>query len=119
MSDCSMTRSKEAENWPEGTISVKLTMNPYLLAMAVEKALESGISLWEYVNAGLWEKLGKPSSCELTQFAASLEVDEDDPKWKKRLKVTARYESEVKKCRDFIMDESNRPVACSDGNGDK
>jgi hypothetical protein len=44
----------------------------------------------------LWEKLGKPTQPELLDFASSIEVDDLEPKWKKRLKLTARHEVEVR-----------------------
>jgi hypothetical protein len=60
MAHCSLTHTQEAENWPEGIISVNVAMNPYLLAMAIEERLKQGINVWELVNTALWEKLGKP-----------------------------------------------------------
>ena len=95
MQQCSLSQSEEAKNWPDAVISVKLTMNPYLLAMAIEESLTRGIKLWELINSGLWEKLGKPDHDTLMEFAANMEVDDLDPKWKKRLKLTARHEVEV------------------------
>lgn len=92
MSDCCETRSEEAKNWPEGIISVKLTMNPYLLAMAIGESEKVGIRVWELINTALWEKLGRPDKNDLTEFAADMEIYEEDPKWKKRLKITARHE---------------------------
>ncbi len=97
MSECSLTTSKESQNWPEATISVKLTMNPYLLAMAFEDAMSKGMKLWEFINIALWEKLGKPDEDALLEYAANIELDDEDPKWKKRLKITARHEIEMKK----------------------
>ncbi|MEW6352413.1 MAG: hypothetical protein AB1646_25455 [Thermodesulfobacteriota bacterium] len=95
MTLCSATKSHESGKWPEGIISVRMTMNPYLLAMAEERAHSEGVPLWEYVNAALWEKLGKPECPELYEFAAGLPVDDEDPKWKKRLSITARHEMAV------------------------
>lgn len=92
MSDCCETRSEEAKNWPEGIISVKLTMNPYLLAMAIDESEKKGIRVWELINTALWEKLGSPGKNDLMEYAADMEIYEEDPKWKKRLKITARHE---------------------------
>lgn len=96
MTACSTTKTEESKNWPEGIISVKLTMNPYILAFAEEKSLQSDMRLWEFINLALWEKLGKPSELELLAFASSIEVDDLDPKWKKRLRLAARHEMEIK-----------------------
>ncbi len=95
MTLCSVTTSTESQNWPEGIISVRLTMNPYLLAMAEEQAYSEGVPLWEYVNAALWEKLGKPDCPRLYEFAAGMSVQDEDPKWKKHLNITARHEIEM------------------------
>jgi hypothetical protein len=94
MTDCSITQSEESKNWPEGTISTKMTMNPYVLAMAIEEAYKNGVKPWEFINAAIWERLGKPDHDTLMEFAANLEVEDLDPKWKKRLKITARFEVE-------------------------
>lgn len=101
MSECSVTTSKESQHWPGGTISVKLTMNPYLLAMAFEHAMNQGMKLWELINIALWEKLGKPDEDALLDYAANIEMDEEDPKWKKRLKITARHELEMKNLKEY------------------
>ncbi|MGO8878616.1 MAG: hypothetical protein ACLPVO_09520 [Desulfomonilaceae bacterium] len=95
MSNCSLTKTDESKEWPEGIISVKLTMNPYLLVLAEEKAAKAGLKVWEYINVALWEKMGQPSREELTNFAAVFELDDMDPKWKERLKLAARHELEV------------------------
>ena len=95
MVECSMTQSPEANNWPEGIISVKMTMNAYILAMAIEEAYKSGMRPWEFINKALWEKLGSPDHDALMKFAADLEIDDEDPKWKKRLRITARHEVAV------------------------
>jgi hypothetical protein len=92
MSECSITCSADAKNWPEGVISAKITMNPYILAMAGEESLKQGMRLWELINVAIWEKLGKPSHDELMKFAADMEIYDEDPKWKKRLNITARHE---------------------------
>jgi hypothetical protein len=94
MKQCGMTLSEGASEWPEAVISVKMTMNPYIYALAMEKAHREGLKPWEYINLAVWEKLGKPSSKELTEFAATLTTSEDDPKWLKRLGVAARFEVE-------------------------
>ncbi len=94
MSNCSMTGSDASKSWPEGIISAKLTMNPYLLAMAQDAAYKEGLQPWEFINAALWDKLGKPDHDTLMGFAANLEIEDEDPKWKKRLKLTARFEVE-------------------------
>lgn len=99
MDQCSLTTSQASNSWPEGTISAKLTMNPYLLAMAFEKAMESHMKLWEFINVAIWEKLGSPELETLLDFAANLELEEEDPKWKKRLKITARYEVELREAK--------------------
>jgi hypothetical protein len=95
MSTCSLTKTEESRKWPEGIVSVKLTMNPYLLVLAEEMAAKAGLKVWEYINVALWEKMGQPSREELTNFAAVFEMDELDPKWKKRLKLAARHEIEI------------------------
>jgi hypothetical protein len=95
MSTCSLTKTQESKEWPEAIISLKLTMNPYLMVMAEDKAAHEGLKLWEFINVALWEKIGKPSKEELLNFAAGFELDDLDPKWKKRLKLAARYEVEI------------------------
>jgi hypothetical protein len=55
----------------------------------------------------MWERLGKPDHDALMGFAAGMDVDEEDPKWKKRLKLTARYEVEVARQQETMMTESN------------
>lgn len=95
MSDCSITVTEASRNWPEGIISVKLTMNPYILSLAEEAAAKQGMKLWEYINVALWEKLGQPGQDVMLNYAARQEIDEEDAKWKKRLKLTARHELEV------------------------
>jgi hypothetical protein len=107
MSDCSMTISEESKSWPDAVIGAKLTMNPYLLAMAADKALESGMKLWEFINLAVWERLGRPDHDALMGFAARMDVDEEDPKWKKRLKLTARYEVELARLEETMMTEAN------------
>jgi len=42
MSTCGVAQSEAAKKWPEGIISTKLTMNPYLLAMAFEESMKDG-----------------------------------------------------------------------------
>ena len=117
MTQCSITQSHEATNWPEGTISVKLTMNPYLLAMAFEQSLNTGTKLWEFVNMALWEKLGKPDQDVLMEFAADMEIVDEDPKWKKRLKITARHEVEMKKFKRQMGENLDPDKDFSEGNG--
>jgi hypothetical protein len=116
MSECSLTRSDSSKNWPEGVISVKMTMNPYLLAMAIEEALKSGLKPWELINVALWEKLGCPNQDTLMEFAANLELEEEDPKWKKRLKITARHEVEVESFRKMVKEKGDAAYKPS-GNG--
>jgi hypothetical protein len=111
---CSTTRSPAAQSWPEGIISIKLTMNPYLYAMAQDEAAKQGLSLWEMVNIALWEKLGKPDYDTLMEFAARLDLNDEDPKWKQRLKMAARHEMEVQAERKRQMqpprgEDSTRP----------
>ena len=107
MSQCSITASDEAKNWPEGLISVKITMNPYILAMAGEESLKNGMKLWEFINLAIWEKMGKPSQAELTEFAASFEIFDEDPKWKKRLQIAARHEVAVAEVRRQAAEEQD------------
>ena len=89
MTQCSPTRSEASKNWPEGTIVVKVTMNPYIYAMAIEEAYKEGMKPWELINVALWEKIGEPDHDTLMNYAANVRVDDDDPKWLKRLKITA------------------------------
>ena len=117
MSGCSVTQSEAAKNWPEGVVSVNLTMNPYLLALALEAALKDGMKLWEFINTALWEKLGRPDRDALMEFAANMEVVDEDPKWKKRLQIAARHEVAVAACRREQMEQTSSPTA-QEGNGD-
>lgn len=118
MSECSVTSSEEAKNWPEGIISAKMTMNPYILAMAGEESMKCGMKLWELINVAIWEKLGKPSYDELTQFAASLEIFDEDPKWKKRLKIAASHEIAVSATKEEPASGQKRLDDCGgDGQG--
>lgn len=119
MDNCTVTHTEDSKNWPEATISVKLTMNPYLLAMAVERSLDAGVKLWEFINLALWEKLGSPSHDTLLEFAANMHVDDEDPKWKKRLTITARHEVETKEFRQTTRECSGPKETVSDGNGTK
>lgn len=114
-STCSTTSSKEAKEWPDATISTRNTMNPYILAMAEEQALKQGIKPWEFINTAIWEKLGKPSHDELMEFAANISVDEDDPKWKKRLRIAARFEVEKE---EFMERLGNVDADSGNGSGD-
>lgn len=109
MSQCSITASEEAKNWPEGLISAKITMNPYILAMAGEECLKNGMKLWEFINLAIWEKMGKPSLQDLTEFAANLEIFEEDPKWKKRLRIAARHEVAVAEAGRQAAEELDPP----------
>lgn len=118
MSGCSLTHSEASRNWPEGIVSAKITMNPYLLAMAEEKALQKGIKLWEFINVALWEKLGCPTNKELMEFAAEMELDDLDPKWKKRLKITSRHELEIQAYRETLTSEAEN-LLDPDPDGDK
>lgn len=95
MPQCSLTRSEASHQWPEAIITAKITMNPYIFAMAIEEAYKQGLPPWELVNVALWEKLGKPDRDALTQFAANLDLADEDPEWKKRLKITAAHEAAV------------------------
>lgn len=113
MTECSVTHTPESKNWPEGVISVKMTMNPYILAMVIEEAYKSGTQPWEFINAALWEKLGRPDHDALMQFAANLEIVDEDPKWKKRLHITARHEVAVDAYRKELKEVAEGP----DGNG--
>ncbi len=119
MSECSMTMSEEARNWPEAVIGAKLTMNPYLLAMAAERAAQSGMKLWELINLALWEKLGKPDHDALMEFAAGMDVEEEDPKWKKRLRLTARHEVALSRLEDTMLTEANAMLQGQSGDSDK
>lgn len=107
---CSLTHSEESKEWPEATISTRMTMNPYLLAKAREECFKHGVNTWEYLNVALWEKLGRPTHDELMEFAANMEVDEEDPKWVKRLKITAAHEMEMLRIKHERRQQS--------GNGD-
>lgn len=109
MSQCSITASDEAKNWPEGLISAKITMNPYILAMAGEVSLKNGMKLWEFINLAIWEKMGKPSHEGLTELAANLEIFDEDPKWKKRLQIAARHEVAVAEVRRQAAAELDAP----------
>lgn len=118
MSTCAVAQSEAAKEWPEGLISAKLTMNPYLLAMAFEESMRAGTQLWEFINTALWEKLGEPGRDKLLEFAANMEVFDEDPKWKKRLKISARYQMGLEEFRKELEDESLPAQAGSEGNGD-
>ncbi len=113
MSDCSVTVSEASKKWPEGIISVKLTMNPYLLSLAEEAAAQNGMKLWEYINVALWEKLGEPGQDAMLTHAARQEITEEDAKWRKRLKLTARHELEVLAHRQTLQ----CAIKCDDGDG--
>jgi len=115
MTGCSITKSEAARNWPEGIVSVKLTMNPYLLAMAIEEALKKGMNVWELINTALWEKLGCPDKMTLMKFASDMEIFDEDPKWKKRLKITAAHEVAVA---EFRNREPRDPAPESDSDAD-
>jgi hypothetical protein len=118
MAQCSITRSAAAKNWPDGIISVKITMNPYVFAMAEARAYERGLQPWELICEALWDKLGGPSHEELMAFAADLELCEDDPKWKKRLQITARHEVEISASRKRREAEAGRAIdGPDDGDG--
>ncbi|MFC1836873.1 hypothetical protein ACFL2Q_19465 [Thermodesulfobacteriota bacterium] len=115
---CSPTQSDDAKNWPEGIISAKITMNPYVYALAIEEAYKQGISPWEYINLAIWEKIGKPDHDTLLEFAANQELADEDPKWKKRLKIGARYEVEMAAVRKQRAQEAQEDAPPSgDGNG--
>jgi hypothetical protein len=115
---CGVAQSEAAKPWPEGIISTKMTMNPYLLAMAFEASMQAGGQLWEFVNNAVWEKLGKPDRDRLLEFAANMEVFDEDPKWKKRLKIAARYELGLKEYREGLVDETLPPTDISRRNTD-
>ncbi len=118
MQTCSMTRSEASKNWPEGTILAKVTMNPYVFVMAVEEAYKQGLKPWEFINAAVWEKLGKPDQATLMEFAANLELEEEDPKWKKRLKITASHELEMAAAkRERAETGATNSLSSPDGNG--
>jgi hypothetical protein len=105
MKQCGMTLSEAASEWPEAIVSVKMTMNPYVYAFAIDKAHSLGLKPWEFINLAIWEKIGKPSASELTEFASKLETDEEDPNWLKRLKITAKYEVESGACSSTGADQ--------------
>jgi hypothetical protein len=118
MAQCSLTQSEASKNWPEGIISVKLTMNPYILAMASEESLNRGMKLWELINVAVWQELGKPDLDALLAFAANMEIFDEDPKWKKRLKIAARHELAVAEFRkQQALEESEGDVLSGDGRG--
>jgi len=114
-----LTQSEASKSWPEGIISVKLTMNPYLLAIASEKSLDRGMKLWELINLALWQELGKPDREALLAFAADMEVFDEDPKWKKRLKIAARHELAVAEVRKQSAHEDSRTEMSSGDDGAK
>lgn len=117
MSGCDLTISEAARNWPEGIISVKLTMNPYLLTLAEEASEKNGMKLWEFINVALWEKLGAPDQESMLNHAAGLDVCDDDPKWKKRLQLTARHEIEVSELkRSMSAAQKKCNISSDDGN---
>ena len=117
MGTCAVAQSEAARKWPEGVISAKLTMNPYLLAMAFEESMKAGVQLWEFINTALWEKLGEPDREKLLEFAANMEVFDEDPKWKKRLKIAARYKMGLEEFRKELGDEPFPATNISEGNG--
>ncbi len=117
MGTCAVAQSEVARKWPEGVISAKLTMNPYLLAMAFEESMKAGVQLWEFINTALWEKLGEPDREKLLEFAANMEVFGEDPKWKKRLKIAARYEMGLEEFRKELGGEPLPATNVSEGNG--
>ncbi len=119
MAECSITQSEAAKNWPEGIISVKMTMNPYLLAMAIEEAFPKGMKPWEFINTALWEKLGCPDQMTLMKFAANMEVFDEDPKWKRRLKIAAAHEVAVAEYREQMGREASSADAEAEKNGGK
>jgi hypothetical protein len=117
MSTCAVAQSEAAKKWPEGLISAKLTMNPYLLALAFEESLKAGTQLWEFINTAVWEKLGEPGRDKLLEFAANMEVFDEDPKWKKRLKISARYELGLEEFRKELANDPSLATTDSQGNG--
>ena len=117
MSECSLTQSEESKNWPEGIISVKLTMNAYLLAMAFEESLKRGMKAWELINTALWKELGSPDFDTLLALAANMEIFEEDPKWKKRLKIAARHELAMAEFRKQHSGDGTLPEELSEDNG--
>jgi len=117
MGTCAVAQSEAARKWPEGVISAKLTMNPYLLAIAFEESMKAGVQLWEFINTALWEKLGEPDRDKLVEFAANMEVFDEDPKWKKRLKIAARYEMGLEEYRKELCDQPFPATNVSEGNG--
>lgn len=112
---CSVSESRESEPWPEGMISLKVSMNPYLWAMLSEEAYRQGKRPFQLLDEALWEKLGKPDCDRLMEFAANLEVEDIDPKWKKRLKLAARHEME--RLEELANAEPEGPGGSTDGNG--
>lgn len=105
VNECMPTQSEASKHWPEGTISARVTVNPYVYALAVEEAFKQGMKPWEYVMVALWEKLGKPDEQTLLEFAAHMEIDEEDPKWLKRLRLTARHELETRRAVQAAAEE--------------
>lgn len=115
MAGCSITQSEAAKNWPEGIISVKMTMNPYLLAMAIEEAFHKGMKPWEFINNAIWDKLGSPDQDTLMEFAANMEIVDEDPKWKRRLKIAAAHEVAVAAYREEMAREASSPESGKNG----
>jgi hypothetical protein len=116
MAECSLTQWDASKNWPEGIISAKVTMNPYILAMAFEESLKRGMKLWELINLAVWQELGKPDRDALLAFAAEMEICDEDPKWKKRLKIAARHELAVEEFRrQQALEDLDSEVPSGDG----
>ena len=111
MDPCSMCQSDSGKEWPESVVSVRMTMSPYVFAMAIEAAMKSGVKPWEFINVAIWEKLGKPDHDTLMQFAANMDIDDEDPKWKKRLKITARHETAMDDLRRERAEQTDDPEA--------
>jgi hypothetical protein len=84
--------------WPEGSLSIKFMVNPYLLLFAITRCQELTVELGELINVALWEKLGKPDRDELVRLAAEMEVSEEHPRWMRHLQTTANFELSRQAC---------------------
>jgi len=84
--------------WPEGSLSIKFLVNPYLLLFAIKGCQELGVELGEFINKAIWEKLGKPDRDELIRLAAETEISEEHPRWMKHLQTTALFELSRQAC---------------------
>ena len=84
-----------------------------------EEAYKEGMKPWELINVALWEKIGEPDHDTLMNYVANVRVDDDDPKWLKRLKITAAHEVAMAAVRTQRVDaEDEAETARGSDNGD-